>query len=89
MDEFINHVIINKARICPRCGERHFMPYGVELTPAERAAMIQRILPSFPAVSRHDNSTYICTPCGDDEAVRDFGGGAPMDFADWAFPPDS
>jgi hypothetical protein len=28
----------------------------------------------FPALSRYDNKTLICSPCGTDEAMMDFTG---------------
>lgn len=42
---------------CPRCGQHRL--YGGE----DRA---------FNALSRTDNTTYICPPCGQGEALADF-----------------
>jgi hypothetical protein len=30
------------------------------------------VAPSFPALSRTDDKTYICSDCGNDEAIKDF-----------------
>ena len=53
--------------ICPRCGFNRYTPYdqqGVEYDPAAPP----------PALSRKDNETYVCSPCGHDEAMRNFAG---------------
>ena len=42
--------------LCPRCERERFAPYG-STTEATYAF-------SLPALSRTDNQTYICTPCG-------------------------
>lgn len=55
--------------ICPRCG--HFIPN--DLHPG-----------AYPgAISRLDNKTEICSSCGTDEALRDFGGKAPIPPDEW------
>lgn len=50
---------------CPRCGIGEYTPYHA-LPPVPMTA------PPFPALSRTDNETYICSDCGTDEALRDF-----------------
>jgi hypothetical protein len=50
---------------CPRCNVRQYTPYDAEPPVLEGA-------PSFPAVSRTDNKTYICSDCGNDESIMDF-----------------
>lgn len=51
---------------CPRCGINFYTPYGVTYRDG---------MPLPPALSREDNKTYICSPCGTDEALEDFFGG--------------
>ena len=43
------------SKMCPRCGM-------TSLWPKEREAM--------NALSRKDNKTYICSPCGQDELMK-------------------
>jgi hypothetical protein len=49
--------------LCPRCEQNRFTPYGVDWEPS---------MPALPALSRADNKTYICSECGQDEALHDF-----------------
>ena len=56
---------------CPRCQKTHYIPFGIgdeELAVAKRQGF------SFPALSRFDNETYICSDCGIGEALCDFSG---------------
>lgn len=39
--------------------------------------------PHYPALSRVDNDTYICSPCGSDEAMRDFYKMPPVPPDEW------
>ena len=39
--------------------------------------------PQWRALSRMDNETYICNPCGDDEAMRDHLGDPPVPVDEW------
>lgn len=64
--------------LCPRCGENYYTPYGEKHEPGS---------PPFPALSRVDNKTYICSECGTDEAMRDFTGAGPTPLDEWAIPP--
>lgn len=50
---------------CPRCGARY--------TPFGKKALDPLTDPPFPAVSRRDNATYICSHCGIVEALEDAG----------------
>lgn len=50
---------------CPNCKDGYYTPYGVNKT---------EIMPPYPALSRRDNKTYICSPCGTQEALDDFFG---------------
>ncbi len=36
---------------------------------------------TYPALSRRDNKTAICSPCGVDEAIREYRGMAPKELA--------
>jgi hypothetical protein len=56
---------MTKSITCPRCELRQYTPY-------EKGAEIPEGAPSFPALSRTDNETYICSECGNDEAIMDF-----------------
>lgn len=51
--------------LCPRCEQNEYTPYHA-LPPVLEDA------PPFPALSRVDNETYICSDCGTDEALMDF-----------------
>jgi len=48
---------------CPRCGIRSYTPYGERWQPDK---------PMYPALSRADNATYVCSDCGADEALLDY-----------------
>lgn len=70
--------------MCPRCNERRFTPYGTDLsalTEVEKDRLLA--VAKFPALSRMDNATYICNWCGDDEAMRDHWGAAPIPPEQW------
>ena len=67
---------------CPRCGVGRYMPYGVTLTDDDQEAMKSGELPAYPALSRVFD-TYICSPCGTDEAMRDFSGAGPLGLDQW------
>jgi len=45
--------------LCPRCENNYYTPYGEEGRYPK------------PALSRTDNKTYICDPCGTEEALQD------------------
>jgi hypothetical protein len=60
--------------LCPRCESNHYTPYGFDYQPGD---------PMPPALSRVDNETYICSPCGTAEAMRDFIGAAPIPPSEW------
>lgn len=49
--------------LCPACKTNFYTPYGVKWS---------EIMPPKPALSRRDNKTYICSPCGLSEAMDDF-----------------
>ena len=51
------------AHLCPRCQVNYYTPYKSDGDPYTYP---------YPALSRIDNETYICSPCGSDEAVRDW-----------------
>jgi hypothetical protein len=60
--------------LCPRCEQNEYLDYGNRPEEGD---------PPFPALSRVDNKTYICTPCGTDEAMRDFTGAGPVPLDEW------
>ncbi len=61
--------------VCPRCGVNRYTPYGPGAEWDDDAP--------FPALSRIDNTTYICSPCGQDEAMRDFTREPPVPPDEW------
>ena len=65
---------------CPRCQKDHYIPYGIS---DEELAVAKRHGFTFPALSRFDNKTDICSNCGTDEAMRDFSGEALTGPEDW------
>lgn len=64
----------NHTKLCPRCESNRFTPYGDQKATDEAPS---------PALSRTDNQTYICSPCGTDEAMRDLQGLPPIAPTDW------
>lgn len=64
----------HEAQLCPRCGVNRFTPYGNgRATDAE----------PYPALSRLDNQTYICSWCGMHEAMLDMTGSPPIPPDRW------
>ena len=63
---------------CPRCGVNEYTPYAIRTS-----VRLDADAPPFPALSRADNKTYICSPCGTDEAMRDFSGEPPVPPSEW------
>jgi len=49
--------------LCPACNKNFYTPYGVNWN---------ENMPARPALSRKDNKTYVCSPCGNSEAFEDF-----------------
>lgn len=58
---------------CPHC--------GVESKDIKFCTRCGKYYTEFPALSRVDNKTAICSPCGTEEAMQDFVGGplSPLD----------
>lgn len=63
---------------CPRCWRDAFVPYGAT---DKQEAYDAGFTP--PALSRMDNETYICSACGQDEAMRDYTQQPPIPPNDW------
>lgn len=59
--------------LCPRCEQSAYTPPGGEWTDAA----------PFPALSRADNETYICSWCGQAEAMEQFQGLELAQPEDW------
>lgn len=57
----INKKIV--VQLCPRCRKNYFTPYGEEY--------VDGVSPPFAALSRLDNTTYVCSECGVWEALND------------------
>lgn len=66
--------------LCPRCRNEHYTPYGVKATVGQLQDH------PFPALSRMDNETYICSSCGTDEGLRDWLGDPPIPPNEWPVP---
>jgi hypothetical protein len=60
---------------CPRCGVNEYTPYADGAEWNDDAP--------FPALSRMDNETYICSACGMDEATRDMQQMPPVPKYEW------
>lgn len=69
--------MIGTVQLCPRCEVNHFTPYKAADVSIEQL----RKYP-YPALSRVAQ-IYICSPCGQDEAMRDFGNAAPIPPDEW------
>ena len=63
---------------CPRCWQDAFVPYDAE---DKEKGYAEGFTP--PALSRMDNETYICSACGQDEAMRDYNGEPPIPPNEW------
>lgn len=74
------------AVLCPRCERNMYTPYGATRAP-QGAGINEIALP--PALSRMDNATYICSPCGTEEAMRDMMGAPPIPPSEWPVKPDA
>jgi hypothetical protein len=61
---------MNVPHICPRCND-NFIPTNQQ----------PGVYPG--ALSRADNKSEICSPCGEDEAMMDFSGGGCQPVAQW------
>jgi hypothetical protein len=57
----------------------HYTPYD---TGEEHTREQIKDVP-YPALSRMDNRTYICSACGTAEAMRDFTGAGPIPPSEW------
>ena len=57
---------MSKTILCPRCKTNEYTPYG-------NAKKWNKSMPPFPALSRRDNETHICSDCGTREAMEDAG----------------
>jgi hypothetical protein len=63
---------------CPRCWKDAFVSYDAT---DKQPAYDEGFTP--PALSRMDNETYICSACGQDEAMRDYMKQPPIPPDDW------
>lgn len=71
------------VRLCPRCCRGLYEKPGHALNEVEQLAQDAGWWPAYPATSRLDNKTYICSPCGTDEAMRDYLGNGLMPLTEW------
>jgi DNA-directed RNA polymerase subunit RPC12/RpoP len=65
-EENATDMIHDQEILCPRCKENTYTPY-------EGAEYVNGVSSPFPALSRRDNKTYICSSCGEAEAFEDMG----------------
>lgn len=68
------------VRPCPRCGRGEYATYDADREDI-LAAVRNGVAP--PALSRADNTTYICSPCGTDEALRQWSGEGVSPVDEW------
>lgn len=62
---------MNIPKICPRCTTHNWIPNN------EKPG-------AYPgALSRADNTTEICSACGEDEALKDYFGEGCEDISEW------
>lgn len=57
--------------MCPRCESSYFIPYDAPMN-VRNWAVARGYM--YPALSRADNTTDICSKCGTVEALDDFTG---------------
>jgi hypothetical protein len=56
----------SEGTLCPRCKKNKYTPYS-------KSGKWNPSMPPFPALSRRDNKTNICSDCGTREAMEDAG----------------
>lgn len=58
---------------------------GATWAPCPRCSLprLRTDRPALNALSRTDNATHVCSPCGSDEAMRDHAGDPPVPPTDW------
>jgi len=74
-------LVNGEVAVCPRC-ERSLL----SIPPLSKVAQIgtsEGWWPDYPATSRMDNTTYVCSECGLDEAIRNHLGAPPLGLDDW------
>lgn len=69
--------------LCPRCGREEFTPRDQHGVPLEQ--IMEYPYPALSRVARID----ICTPCGQDEAMRNFRGAPPIPPDEWPIKPEA
>jgi hypothetical protein len=69
--------------LCPRCCRNMFTLGSGKLSAQEEDARSGGWWPQYPAMSRTDNETRICSPCGNEEALEDALSGHVMDRGSW------
>ena len=72
-----------KVSLCPRCCHGIYAAYPERRSAEIDAAKRDGWWPLPPAVSRTDNKTYVCSSCGNEEALEDALEGRVMDRASW------
>ncbi len=69
--------------LCPRCCHALMRKREAALSEAEGAAVIEGWWPKFPAMSRIDNETEICSQCGIDEGLMEAFGSRLPEKEEW------
>jgi hypothetical protein len=69
--------------LCPRCNESYFIPY--EKTGQDALYEAGFFPPALSRMTRgeQDDKLYVCSACGQDEAMRDFTGSPPVPPDEW------
>lgn len=74
---------MSETLLCPRCKRHHFTPRGVRVADVGEDHIHEWPYPALSRVARID----ICTPCGHDEAMRDFQNLPPIPPDEWPVKP--
>jgi hypothetical protein len=72
-----------RVKLCPRCCHGLFSTYGGTPSEGQNRARAAGWWPLPPALSRLDNKTSICSPCGGEEAMEDALGGRVSSRDSW------
>lgn len=67
------------TQLCPRCERNRYTPREVRVADVGEPHIRQFPYPALSRVAPID----ICTPCGTDEAMRDFTGAGPVPPDEW------
>jgi len=72
--------------LCPRCGTDRYRPYASERNPDSDYVAPGFAPPALSRLTRGENANprlYVCSACGQDEAMRDFNDLPPIPPDEW------